>query len=91
MGDVDKEYNPGHEVLAVAAGGAGLGCSVGRPGGGGVVEAELLGSDASGVTQRGSGQNRGFRGRLAAAQERRRLRRCLPELETPHQGDRQGS
>lgn len=91
MENVDKEFNPGHQVLAIAAGGAGFGGEAGRRGGGGAVESDVLGADASGVAQRGAGENRGLRGRLAAAEERGRLRRCLPELETPHQGDRQGS
>lgn len=86
--NADKEYNTGHEdvVGAVAEGGGSGGVDVG---GGGRDEPELLGQHAAGAAEGSAHQNRGVGGSLAAAEECRRLRRRLPELEAHHQGDRQ--
>lgn len=79
IGDLDVP-NQKHEI-AVAACGAGTRRSrVCRR----QHATELLGQHAPRASPRGPLQNRGLRGRVAAAEERCRLRRRLPQLETNH-------
>lgn len=76
----DKDDTSGNQD-AVEPGGAGR---LVFGGGGGWDEPELLGRHAAGAPEGGPGQDRGVRERVAAAEERRGLRRGLPELEIAH-------
>lgn len=59
-------------------------------GGGRLLEPELLGQHAAGAAAGGAGEDRGVGGVVAVAEERGGLRRGVPELEAPGEGDREG-